>query len=155
MSFHPSGIAVRDRVAGTESLDLTLSGVGREAAVAPVIAGSLSSRGPRIEIKRPGLVEWYVDSARGLEQGFTQLSRPRGAGEVVLELSYRGAAASLSELGLEFATPAGRRLSYGRLTAMDAQGRVLDTRFEIAPGQTVQIRVDDGGADYPIVIVRT
>jgi hypothetical protein len=153
--FKPSGIAVRDRVDGTELLDLTLSGVGREQAVAPMTAGNLSSRGSRIEIQRPGLVEWYVDSAAGLEQGFTVLRRPRGAGELVLELSYRGAAASLRESGLEFATPTGRRLSYGRLTAMDAQGRVLETRFEIVSAQAVQLRVDDGGANYPIVIVRS
>lgn len=153
--FKPSGIAVHDRKDGTELLDLALSGVGREQSLAPITAGSLSSRGSRIEIQRPGLVEWYVDSAAGLEQGFTVVRRPRGAGELVLELSCRGAAASLRDSGLEFATPTGRRLSYGTLTAVDARGRVLETRFEVVSAQAVRLRVDDDGANYPIEIVRS
>jgi hypothetical protein len=153
--FTPSGIAVHDRAQGTTLLDLTLSGVGREAAVAPTVAGRLSSHGSRIEIRRPGLVEWYVESVAGLEHGFTLVSRPWGAGALVLELSCRGATASLRESELEFATPTGRRLSYGRLTATDARGRVLETHFEIVSGQAVQLRVDDSGANYPIQIARS
>jgi hypothetical protein len=75
--FTPEGIRVRDRdAAGGELLALQLSGVGRGAALAPVTQGAVTSDGARVEIARPGVVEWFENSPAGLEQGFTLERRP-------------------------------------------------------------------------------
>ena len=80
--FEANGICVRDRGAmgGGPLVDLSLAGVGRAAAVRPVGAGSVSHAGARVEIERPGVTEWYENSARGLEPGFS-LAYPLGENE--------------------------------------------------------------------------
>src|SRR5262249_48790319 len=71
--FERTGIRVHDRTAAgsPELLALSLAGIGRGAELAPVAPGELAPDGERVEIRRPCLVEWYVNSAAGLEQGFT------------------------------------------------------------------------------------
>ena len=80
--FEPSGIRVHDRTAAgsPELLALSLAGVGRGERIAPVAPGEVTSEGARVEIRRPGLVEWYANSPAGLEQGFTLEERPEGEG---------------------------------------------------------------------------
>jgi len=89
--FEASGIRVRDRTAPEmpDLLGLSLVGVGRGELLAPVTPGEVVAEGARIEIRRPSLVEWYVNSPAGLEQGFTLLERPKGKGTLHLELGWR------------------------------------------------------------------
>jgi hypothetical protein len=150
--FTPSGIEVHDRVARAELLRLELSALGRGAGLARVPAGELWSEAARVEIRRPGLVEWYENSPAGLEQGFTLAQRPPGEGPLVLELALEGASASLRGESLVLRTAAGRRLEYGHLAATDAGGRALEARLEIASAARVRIVVDDAGAAYPVVV---
>ena len=97
--FASTGIRVHDRTqAGSpELLSLDLAGVGRGETLTRVEAGEVTSDGARVEIKRPGLVEWYENSPAGLEQGITLTQRPSGKGPLVVELSVRGAQASLAD----------------------------------------------------------
>ena len=70
--FTTSGIRVHDRTPeAAELLALSLTAIGRGDALMPVPPGELVSQGARVEIRRPGLVEWYENSPAGLEQGFT------------------------------------------------------------------------------------
>src|SRR5262245_17055903 len=57
--FSPDGIRVHDRTADNALLELTLVGLGRGSALAPVPAGDVVTDGPNVEIRRPELVEWY------------------------------------------------------------------------------------------------
>jgi hypothetical protein len=152
--FEPGGIRVHDRTAANspQLLSLTLSGVGRQDPLAPVALGEVVQEGARVEIRRPGLVEWFENSDAGLEQGFTLAARPDGRGELVLELALSEARAARRGDDLVFSTAAGRRLRYGALHVVDAAGRTLPARFELASPQRVRIAVDDAGAAYPIVV---
>jgi hypothetical protein len=157
--FDSSGIRVQDRSArGSQPLlSLQLTRVGRGDALASVGTGEVSSRRERVEIRHARVVEWYVNSAAGLEQGFTFPADPAPAARdssqpLVLELEVGGASVARGADGLAFATDSGRVLHYGGLVARDAGSREVAAAFEIASESRVRISVDDRDALYPIVI---
>src|SRR5262245_6513781 len=152
--FETTGLRVHGRsdAASAPLLELRLAGVGRGDALAPLAPGELSAREGRVEIRRAGLVEWFENSASGLEQGFTLAERPDGAGTLVLELSVRGARADLRGDQVALASASGRELSYGKLAVADASGRALAARFEVPDASRVRLLVDDAGAEYPVVV---
>jgi hypothetical protein len=150
--FSSTGIAVHDRVAGTPLFSLAVSSIGRGTRLARVAPGTVVSEGTRIEIRRPGLIEWYENSPAGLEQGFTLAQRPIGEDALAIELALSGATATLRGGQPVFVTTQGRQLSYGKLAAFDARGRALPSRFELSSPSTVRLSVDDRAASYPVVI---
>jgi hypothetical protein len=153
--FDPNGIRVYDRTAAEsrELLRLSLAGVGRgEAITAAPFGDQVVAHESRVEIRRPGIVEWFENSPAGLEQGFTLDARPAGEGPLALVLSLRGATASRRADALVIRSDGGRELSYGRLSALDARGRSLPSHFELASATAVRLSVDDRGATYPVVI---
>jgi len=152
--FESTGIRVHDRTApgSPELLVLNLTGVGRGETLARVGPGEVTSDGARVEIRRPGLVEWYVNAAFGLEQGFTLERRPEGEGSLVLELSVAGGAAALRGDAVVFRTAMGRRLRYGGLAAADATGDSLVARFEVTAPDRLRLWVDEADAAYPVTI---
>jgi len=152
--FEASGIRVRDRTAPGSSLLLGLSliGVGRGEPLAPVPPGDVVAEGARVEIRRPKLIEWYVNSQRGLEQGFTLLERPQGKGALALELAVEGASTSLRGGRVVFATVAGRRLAYGKLAVVDAAGREVRAQLEVPDTGRLRIVLEDESATYPVIV---
>ena len=157
---------------------------GREAALDSTQAITLHSDANRIEYRRPsagsgqGLIEWYVNDERGLEQGFTLHSPPvpSSPGPLVLELALTGdLTPHMSDDGtaIEFTTPGGVRvLRYGALHATDATGRVLPAQMSLTQHATgsmfhvscftfhssrfrppaIRLTVDDSTARYPITV---
>src|SRR5262245_19461914 len=152
--FGTTGIQVHDRTVGgsPELLRLSLAGVGREGALSAALPGEVRSEGARVEIRRPGLIEWYENSESGLEQGFTLQERPPGEGPLVVELALTGARASRRGDELVFETAAQRKLGYGKLAASGADGAALPAHFEVASAERVRIVVGDSIASYPLVI---
>jgi hypothetical protein len=152
--FAPTGIRVHDRTRSDspELLELNLVGVGRGETPAQIGPGEVTSDGARVEIKRPGLIEWYENSPAGLEQGVTLMEQPAGEGPLVVELLVRGARASLGEDQVNFATPTGRQLSYAKLVVLDARGSALEAHFEVPEHSRLRLVVDDDKAVYPVVI---
>jgi hypothetical protein len=153
--FERTGIRVHDRTAGgsPELLRLSLTGMGRGAQIAAVAPGEeVVADEHRVEIRRPGLVEWYVNSEAGLEQGFTIAKRAEGEGRLVVELAVAGARAALRGDTIVFRTASGRKLRYGSLVVHDAAGARLPARFGVAGSGRVRIAVEDAEASYPIVI---
>ena len=152
--FKPDGIHVHDRTTADSPtlVSLSVAGLGRGTALAPVSPGVVRQQADRVEIIRPGLVEWYENSAQGLEQGFTLPERLQGEGPLVLALAVAEATARLQGQSVELTTTAGRRLNYGKLKTIDANGRVLISRFVVPSPDRVHLVVDDSGARYPLVI---
>ncbi len=154
------GLSLAPRRAARESwaLALRLVSLGRDGALAPVPAVAPETGANRIELRRDslGLVEWYRNDARGLEQGFDLADRPRG-GDNALVLEMEAPGALRAELAADarsiaFREPTGAiALRYGHLHARDANGRELPASLALRDGR-VQIRVDDRGAAYPIEI---
>jgi hypothetical protein len=152
--FEPTGIRLVDRTAeeSAELLALRVTGWGRCDRIAALEPGEVTSAGRRVEIRRACLVEWYENSAAGLEQGFTLPAAPAGAGPLVVELSVGGARVSPQGDGLALTAPSGRRLEYGKLAAYDAAGTRLPARLEAGEEGVVRIAVEDAGARYPVTV---
>ena len=152
--FDATGIRVYDRTAadGPELVALSLVAMGRGGTVEPVDPGRVHTTAERVEIRRPNVVEWYENSAQGVEQGFTIAARLGGDEPLVLELVVERARATLNGQSIELLSDAGRRLRYDNLTSWDSQGRVLLSRLEVPSPNRLRIVVEDAGADYPLVI---
>ena len=146
---------MHDRTAegSPELLRLSLSGVGRGEMLAAAAPGEeVVAHDSRVEIRRPGLVEWYVNSEAGLEQGFTLDERPDGEGPLVLKVAVAGAQAFAFGDAVLLETENGRHLRYGKLAVVDAERRPVRARFEVASRDAVEIAIDDAHARYPLVI---
>ncbi|MGD0302132.1 MAG: hypothetical protein ABSE86_34055 [Bryobacteraceae bacterium] len=144
LSFGSSGTRL---IHGNRSLTLRLRGYG---------PGVLSSAGNRVEYRRGLLTEWYVNEARGLEQGFTLSARPGNSGNGPLEIalqiggSLHPTLRAPNEVALLDAE--GRAvLRYGGLKAWDARGKELASRLAVE-GDQVRIVVQDARAVYPVTI---
>ena len=118
--FAPEGIRLLPRTGDGSAWEirLALAGVGTESRLAPVSGvGERVARGNRMEYRRPGLVEWWVNEERGLEQGFTVEQAPAGGGPLVVALQASGTAPprlSADGSAVEFVTASGARvLRYG------------------------------------------
>ena len=107
---------------------------------------------------RPSIVEWYVNKAEGLEQGFTlaaPVAERLGEEPLVLRLELTGDFHARGEADGQSVTllrkSGAPALAYDHLAAVDAQGRKLAARLEAADSE-VRIVVDDRGASYPVTI---
>jgi hypothetical protein len=152
--FEGTGVRVHDRTAPGEPrlLGLELVGLGRERPLAAVAPGRVESDGARVEIHRPGLVEWYLNLPEGLEQGFTLAERPAGEGPLVLELALSASEAMHAGDELRIRAHTGRWLAYGALVVTDADGKAVAARLELPAPDRVALLVDDRDARYPLVI---
>jgi hypothetical protein len=98
-------------------------------------AAELRINGNRLEYYRPGLIEWYTNDERGLEQGFIVNDRHNDAqrsgpddplrvemtidGTVIAELTDAGR-------GIDFLASGGARaIRFDRLSTVDAAGQAL------------------------------
>jgi hypothetical protein len=140
-SFGPGGPTLLE-----SGIAVSLSAWGREGA--PIAADRVAPVATdRLEYRRLGLVEWWVERADGLEQGFTLASPPRGDGPLVFDLAIRGAVASLSPGGdgVDLRATGGQRVQLGALSAVDSLGRELPAWMEATP-TAIRLLVDDAGA---------
>jgi len=129
---------------------------GRKGSMRAADDVSPVTNGARLEYARTGSVtEWYVNEARGLEQGFTFARRPDGNGELAVEIATEGSLQPMlgsSGSVVEARDAKGRtRLEYGELAARDARGRMLPARLGV-DGSHIVLHVDDASAEYPIEI---
>ena len=155
--FDGDGVVVRPAGdSASEALGLRLEAFGRMGALDRPKAAAPRAAGHRIDYDRGALIEWYVNDARGIEQGFTLLGPPsRGATfePVVLELGVTGTLDGVARGNtVEFTSPDGSfALSYGQLVAVDADGHALPVRLDLQQA-TIRIVVDDRNARYPLVV---
>jgi hypothetical protein len=141
----------------TWRLGLRLAAYGQRGDAAPVAPAVATVSGRRIEYRRGELVEWYVNSAAGLEQGFT-LPRPERydpSRPVLLAMSVTGGLVpAVAEGGREcsFRTAGGDvAFDYRDLKVFDAGGRAAASRMAVEEGRLV-ILVDAGDASWPLLV---
>ena len=97
LSFAAGGLGLMRAAAGPQGAgqesswpwELRATGYGYEGDVRPLPAPAETvSDGNRVEYRRPGLIEWYLNDERGLEHGFTLDAPPDGEGDLlVLEMA--------------------------------------------------------------------
>ncbi len=167
--FTPSGIRVLPRRPDGAPWEwaLTLQRAGR-GAVEAVAEARLSVHDNRVEYDRGTLSEWYVNDARGLEQGFTlnelpgttaSLSDKHATSSVLLDLALTGSLTprySVDGQAIDFLAPDGRPvIHYGSLVVKDADDRSLPAHlepFSYSGESGVRIVLDDRDARYPITV---
>ncbi len=138
-------------------IGLRLAGWGYGTTLTPAKAPVVSASGKRIEYRRSGLVEWYVNETDGIEQGFTLAEPPapgRPGAPLAIALAMRGPLLpELEDEGRSILLRSGGtpELRYAGLRAWDARGRDLPARMEIT-GDEIRILVDDANAAYPVTI---
>lgn len=160
--FTPTGIQVVRR---TESVpgwqwSLHLTGYGYAGEVKAVDEAKLVVSENRIEYRRGGVIEWYVNDEKGLEQGFTLAGPPESNGgktksEIVLEMAVAGELEGrMSKDGniVTFISGEGEEvLNYGGLVAKDAAGRELESQISLNESR-ITLNIDVNGAQYPVII---
>ena len=152
--FTTRGVEVRS---GAARFGLRLTGLGRGGRVEAVAASKPEAKSNRIDYRRGGLNEWYVNGPLGLEQGFTLDSPPARKGSEALTLALRlsGDLSAVPDprgdgMALQ-ARGGGTALHYRGLVAWDSTGRPLPAWWQ-GQGSEVRLRVDDAGAHYPLTI---
>ncbi len=106
----------------------------------------------RLEFVRGDLLEWWENSSRGLQQGFTLARKPNGAGRVRLLIDVTGATVLATGDGsLALERPDGSTVSYDELAVFDADGNWVASQLEIVDGR-IAIGFDDAAARYPITV---
>ena len=96
------------------------------------------------------LSEWWVNSESGIEQWF-KLKQPSGSG-IALQLHISTSLAiRQQENSLLFITPDNKHITYKKLLAWDARGKVLPSKMKLT-GHTLELLVDDKDAQYPVTI---
>ena len=152
--FTSKGVKVR---AGRASWNLALSGYGYGNELRASVAVVPQAGANRLEYRRGGLTEWYLNGPLGLEQGFTLAQSPgeRRSEPLTLAFTLSGnLAPSIDPTGRSAilnrsdGTPA---LRYRGLTAHDATGRELRAWMQVE-GEQLWLRVDDRDAQYPLVV---
>ena len=85
--FLQDGVRIVPRTTGADDwmLSLSLRSLTRGAEARTVGAGEVVAEGERVEVRRAGVTEWYVNDERGLEQGF-DLAERFGDADAPLEL---------------------------------------------------------------------
>ena len=162
--FTEQGIRVIPRTESPPSWEwgLSLARWGRSGATEAAGDARLFVDGNRVEIDRGPIVEWFVNDAKGLEQGFTIGTPPEGAesgAPLVVDLALTGTLEPmLSEDGqaIDFAVPGGQRvIHYAQLAASDARGTALRAWMQgfCEEGlRGIRLVVDDRDAAYPVTI---
>ena len=140
---------------------MRLTGYGYGENLLTVGAAELTASGKRIEYRRawPLITEWYVNTAAGLEQGFT-LAKPPGArlaGES-LRLVLKVTGDLIPELGeaggesVALKQPSGDlALTYSGLRAYDTERQALPVQMKVR-GDSIILEVNDEGAVYPVTV---
>lgn len=133
-----------------------LAGWGYSKAWQAVPPVAPQAAGNRVEYRRGPLTEWYVNGPLGLEQGFTLQEAPGtqpGGAPLTLALAQAGDLHARPDgAGLALVRADGTTLlRYAGLAAQDSKGRLLPAWLELE-GERVLLRVDDAGAQYPLVV---
>ncbi|MHB8836129.1 MAG: FG-GAP-like repeat-containing protein, partial [Candidatus Methylomirabilia bacterium] len=154
--FNDEGITLQDRTAANNPalVSLGFKGLGRGASL--LLSGGeppeIRAEKNRIELRRQGIIEWYINRADGLEQGFEIPQRPPGEGELSLILEARGAVLRVAGDKIVITSPTGRKLEYGKLQITDGNGKTVSGRLELKGTDRIVIAMDDAGARYPLSV---
>lgn len=149
--FQAGGASIATRGARLDLGPAQISLDGRSLAPAG-LTGRAS--GDQVRYAGPAWTEWFLNTGRGLEQGFT-IERPtaRTGRALTVSLPFGGLRARLdAHGGSVLLQRAGRTLlRYGKLSASDARGHALRGSVSVSRGRLL-LHVDVAGAVYPVRI---
>ncbi len=134
-------------------LTIGLAAIGRDELrpvdpVRPVLDGRRGS------FVREGVVEWYENDRRGLEQGFSIERRAAGRGSLRLVVGVAGSLeARLAGDAVQLVDACGVvTLTYHDLVVVDANGDAVPAALRVPAADAIEIVIDDARAAYPIIV---
>ena len=142
--------------AGDWTWSMHLARIGRVGAmrdvtgVAPDLADARATY-----VHDAGWREWYLHAPAGIEQGFDVADKPRGDGELAVELDCAGLSADMASDGKTIALHDARGaavLHYGELHTKDARGHDVPSRLALDAAHHIVLWIDDARAEYPLAI---
>ncbi|MCA9573155.1 MAG: hypothetical protein KC656_35210, partial [Myxococcales bacterium] len=127
---------------------------GRPGALEPLVLAAPSRRGERVVYGSDAVDAWYVERPDGLQQGFDVRERPPGSGPLELRVGLAGSPAPADDALYWVDEDLRIHARYAGLSAWDATGRALrvDLGLVCEEGCEAVLRVDDAGAEYPLVV---
>ena len=140
-------------------LGLQVRDYGYGNRFSPISSGEVSAKGTGVEIKHnAAFTEWFSNTPRGIEHGFTIASAPierKEAERLRLRLAVSGdlqMTVDETEEAAVFSRASDNvLLSYDKLYVTDAKHRSLNAAMK-AEGSDLVIEVDDSAAEYPLTI---
>ena len=144
------------------NMGLSLAAYGGQTFPAAIGEDDLIGGRERVEYHwSKDVVEWYVNSAAGIEHGLTLAAPPAGSDGSTVELTFALRGSLTPELdasggALNLKDASGETvLVYDQLAVYDATGRSLPAHFSLSPGgegQRLQFTIDAAGATYPLTV---
>jgi hypothetical protein len=138
------------------------SAQGAQTFPAAIAEGDLVGDRERVEYHwSRDVVEWYTNSADGVEHGLTLAAPPAGASGSPVELTFalRGSLTPELDAGggaLRLKDASGETvLRYDQLAVYDATGRSLPAHMRLSEGQQsahLQLVADAAGTAYPLTV---
>ncbi|MGQ0621593.1 MAG: Calx-beta domain-containing protein [Panacagrimonas sp.] len=151
-----AGLTRPTPIAVDRELRLRTTAIGRVGVMTAVTGATPVVRDNKVELHHAQATEWFVNSALGLEHGYTFEQAPRGErGEVRIELAVEGAfkVQPAEGDGVWFADASGKqRMRYHKLLVVDANNKKLDARLDVKTDDRMQIAFDDSRASYPVTV---
>lgn len=159
--FHDDGMhGTAERADGsTAAWRMHLTGYGYGAAMTTPGATRPQLFDDYLEYRRGDIIEWYVNRANGLEQGFTVVAPPQGGtgaetldvtvaveSEYAMRLLPGGDAMALVDASGEAV------MTYADVVALDADGKRLPIALSLCDARTLRFSVNDREAVYPVTI---
>jgi|GEM_PF-7132953 len=115
--------------------------------------GALSLSENIITLDKYPVKEEISSSGDGILQDFIIAKKPVGNSSLTLSVRLFGATAEPSGPGVRITiTENNRFLTYGKLSTIDAKGKLLPSKFLVSDNTHFSIQVDDNDATYPIRI---
>lgn len=155
--FDRGGLAIRPLGTASWTWRVELSGYGTGERPDPVAPPVLESDGNRIHYRRPGLVEWYVNDATGIEQGLTIVHPPSDVGKTAVVLTYEVESDLVPRWsepgqGIAYYTPEGRyAFTYDTLKVWDVRGLRIPAQLALN-GNGIRIEIDAAQAQWPLTV---
>ena len=152
--FTEQGIQVHDRSAKDEPLlvGMRLARYGRGDALRSFAPSKPQHQGNRVTYAHDDITEWYDNSSKGLEQGFTLRQRPKGKGPLQLVIAVQGAEASnTANNAIKLKSQTGRTLQYQKLKVTDAKGRVVAAHMGVKD-KHILLSINDHQARWPLTV---
>jgi hypothetical protein len=168
-AFGAEGLRVKS-TSGAWTWGLELTGWGYVDAVQTVPVGQPVAQKTRLEYQHgPALTEWYINTAWGLEQGFTLYTppvtdNPNPNNQIAIELALSGTLqpklASETTLLLNDTINDQTLARYAGLIAYDSEGQTLPAQMRLSGCEpnlaskacNLQLVVDASDAVYPLTI---
>jgi hypothetical protein len=156
LEFDERGLTLAPHSAGWK-LCLETRAIGRgdmRTSLSPVIPAAHENR---VTYAHDGISEWYLNTEKGLEHGYTVAERPNaGQGNKVwIELAVSGLRATANDGdSVSFFSDDGTvLLTYSKLRVSDARGKILTADLTTHPdSSTLRIAYEDSAAVYPVTV---